>query len=271
MEDYALKSTIKDLFRRIGLLKILGNPYSLLRTLKNNASKNRKFSQEHKQFPLPPILITFDAQGEINWENYYNYGLQIATVVSSLIMELMGDKEYGKIFEWGCGPGRIIYHLPGLINRPAYEFVGSDYNQKTITWCKKHLKGIKFIENDLTPPIDIADETFDFIYCISVFTHLSERNHYAWLKELLRVLKPGGFLMFTSHGDHFRSRLQLEDLNNYDAGELVIWDRAQEGRRDFTAFHSPKYIREQFLASQTIAKFVKSGALSQDIWVIQKN
>jgi ubiquinone/menaquinone biosynthesis C-methylase UbiE len=266
-----MKKAIKDLLLRMGLLEIVGSLYSLFLTLKNNANRNRKFIHDNQRFSLPPVLIAFDAHGEVDWENYYNYGLHHATIVSSLITELMGDKENGNIFEWGCGPGRVIRHLPALINRQAFEFVGSDYNRKTIAWCNEHLEGIKFIENGLAPPLDIADETFDFIYCISVFTHLSEKHHHEWLKELLRVLKPGGFLMFTTHGDLFSSSLHSKDLDLYHAGKLVVWNRSEEGKRDFTAFHSPKYIREQFLVGQTITKFVEAGAMGQDIWVVQKN
>lgn len=268
-----MENTIKDMLDRLGLLEIVNKLYSfksLFLTLKNNSGRNRSFVRNNKQFPLPPILIAFDAHGEVNWENYYKYGLQNATIVTSLIKELMGDKDNGKIFEWGCGPGRVIRHLPALLNRKAFEFVGSDYNRKAINWCNLRLDGIKFIENDLAPPLDIADETFDFVYCISVFTHLSEKSHHDWFKELLRVLKPGGFLMFTTHGDGFSYHLHSKDMDNYNAGKLVVWNRSEEGKRDFTAFHSPKYIREQFLADQTIIKFVESGAMGQDIWVVQK-
>ena len=155
------------------------------------------------------------------------------------------------------------------MNRTTFEFVGSDYNQQTIAWCNKYLKGIKFIENNVGPPLDVEDDTFDFIYCVSVFTHLSEKYYPEWLKELLRVLKAGGFLMFTTHGDNFSTHLHSKDLDDYNAGKLVVWDRSKEGKRDFTAFHSPRYIREQLLAGQTITKFIESG-IGQDIWIVQK-
>jgi len=266
-----MKDAIKCLLHKMGLLAIVENLYLLFLTLKKNASRNSKFIRDNKQFYLPPVMIAFDAHGEVNWENYYNYGLHNASITSSIITELMSDQENGKIFEWGCGPGRIIRHLPVLINRPAFEFVGSDYNRKTITWCNAHLEGIKFIENDLAPPLNIADATLDFIYCFSVFTHLSEKLHHDWLKELLRVLKPGGFFMFTTHGDAFSFHLNSNELDNYYSGKLVVRDRSEEGKRDFAAFHSPKFIREHFLAGKTITRFIESGAMGQDIWIIKKN
>jgi len=268
--DYSIKNAVKCLLQRMGLLWIVENLYLLLMTLKKNAISNRKFIRDNKQFCLPPTLIAFDAHGEVNWENYYNYGLHNANITTSILKELIGDKENGKVFEWGCGPGRIIRHLPVLINRQAFEFVGSDYNRKTIIWCNEHLEGIKFIENDLAPPLDITDETFDFIYCFSVFTHLSEKHHNDWLNELFRVLKPDGFLMFTTHGDTFRYHLNSKELDIYNSGELVVRNRSEEGKRDFTAFHNPKYIRERFLTDKTITKFIESGAMGQDIWVVQK-
>ena len=38
---------------------------------------------------------------------------------------------------------------------------------------------------------------FDVMYGHSVFTHLAEKDHFNWLMEVERVLKPGGFGFFT--------------------------------------------------------------------------
>ena len=42
------------------------------------------------------------------------------------------------------------------------------------------------------------DATFDAVYAYSVFSHLSEVSHLAWIEEIARVLKPGGMLVATT-------------------------------------------------------------------------
>ncbi len=39
------------------------------------------------------------------------------------------------------------------------------------------------------------------IHAISIFMHLSETMHYAWINELYRILKKDGILIFTTHGE----------------------------------------------------------------------
>src|SRR5256885_5484771 len=41
--------------------------------------------------------------------------------------------------------------------------------------------------------------------------------------ELRRVVKPGGFIWFTIHGDSYRERLLPEEKRQFDDGEIVVW------------------------------------------------
>jgi len=176
-----------------------------------------------------------------------------------------------KILDWGCGPGRTIRHFPQLI--PNCQIYGTDYNPKYINWCKSNLKGIDFKLNGLKPPIDFEDNFFDVIYGISIFTHLSESNHYEWAKELMRVLKPGGILYITLHGLPFREKLSDQEQKDFDNGKLVFSTKTKEGHRTFVAFQPESFVRELF-AEHEISEFIPglliSGRPDQDIWIIRK-
>jgi SAM-dependent methyltransferase len=41
---------------------------------------------------------------------------------------------------------------------------------------------------------------YDFIYVMSLFSHLPARTFTRWILALLACLKPGGYLLFTTHG-----------------------------------------------------------------------
>ena len=51
------------------------------------------------------------------------------------------------------------------------------------------------------PPLRFDDETFDLVYSLSIFSHLSADMVDAWLGELTRVTKPAGLVIVTFHGD----------------------------------------------------------------------
>ena len=80
-------------------------------------------------------------------------------------------EKFERILDFGCGCGRILRYWTWT-NAP--HFYGTDLNPDLIHWCKLKLGKIaEFKTNGLVPPLDYPDEYFDFIYLISVFTHLT--------------------------------------------------------------------------------------------------
>jgi SAM-dependent methyltransferase len=69
-----------------------------------------------------------------------------------------------------------------------------------VEWCQKNLSFASFAQNPLQGKLEYSDRSFDFIYAWSVFTHLTEHQGIFWIDELRRVLRPGGYLYFTTHG-----------------------------------------------------------------------
>ena len=114
---------------------------------------------------------------------------------------------YNSVLEFGCGNGRLIKHVINLL--PEAKVFGSDVLKKCVDYCKRRLPGGNFISNDIKPPIDFIDNQFDLIYTYSVFTHLTEKNHLAWLQEFARILKPGGVMMHSVKSYQFIRRTEL--------------------------------------------------------------
>jgi SAM-dependent methyltransferase len=105
------------------------------------------------------------------------------------------------ILDYGCGWGRVIRFFLKEIE-PARLF-GADPIEDVIELCKRTNPWCQFQLIDTEPPTPFADETFDFIYAFSVFSHLSEDYHKRILRELHRILRPGGLLMVTTHGREY--------------------------------------------------------------------
>ena len=115
---------------------------------------------------------------------------------------------------------------------------------------------------------------FDCIYALSVFTHLSEKMHYAWINELFKALKENGVLIFTTHGDRYLNKLMHDERAVYDAGLLVIKSQVKEGKKNFTTYHPPKYIKNNLLKDYNVLEHITESnkyQLYQDVWVTKKS
>ncbi len=176
------------------------------------------------------------------------------------------------MLEWGCGPARIIRHLPGLLG-PAWGVSGCDANRDTIRWCAAHLPGIGFDENGAAPPLPYPAGNFDCVYAWSVFTHLSATLHRAWAEELHRVLKPNGLLICTLNGAAARPLLLPAEQARFDAGELVVRGTVAEGTRCFLAYHPDPFVGGDLLRRFDVLEHVPAPNLfgeRQDVWVARK-
>lgn len=236
-----------------------------------NRKINKEFKLKNPNVKLPPDYLIYESF-QINYQKYYTESRETAVWLKAHFEKHieLADK---RILDWGCGPGRIIRHLPDLIGGNC-EFYGTDYNCKSIEWCSKNLSKIKFNRNSLEAKLPFENNFFDVIYGISIFTHLSEQLHFDWYNELNRILKPGGIMFLTTQGDNFMNKLSPQELVNYNNGKLVVRGKVKEGHRTYSAFHPQKFMRKLFGKSEILEHIEtqpKSGSwLPQDIWIIKK-
>lgn len=134
----------------------------------SNYPDNRKFKQENPDVKLPPDYLIYESF-QMSYRKYYSDSLDTAKWLRDYFKKYH-SLENIKLLDWGCGPGRIIRHLPSLlINAEIY---GTDYNKESIAWCKKNLPGIHFNVNTIDAVLPYQNNFFDVIYGISIFTHL---------------------------------------------------------------------------------------------------
>jgi SAM-dependent methyltransferase len=125
-------------------------------------------------------------------ENYE----EIAAGQRALIQAVLppGWDPRGKtILDFGCGVGRTLTAFWDV--REEITAYGCDIDRASIDWANEHLNPpFTFVACDEVPPLALPDRTFDLVYAMSVFTHITD--HWAdWIVELHRVLKPGGVLV----------------------------------------------------------------------------
>ncbi len=118
------------------------------------------------------------------------------------------------IMELGCGSARLIRLLKCI---DGIRLVGCDLRADHIEWCRKNISGVEFYTNELTPPLQFAqDNSFDLVFASSVFTHIPMDTQALWIQEMHRILRPGGILLCDVLGRYYQQRMlsqnDLQDL-----------------------------------------------------------
>lgn len=103
-----------------------------------------------------------------------------------------------RILDFGSGPGRTLREF--LPEAQRAEFWGLDIDERNVQELRSTMSPpIHAMQSSYMPPLGLESSSFDLVWAISVFTHLTE-NSIPWLLELHRLLKPGGLLIATYMG-----------------------------------------------------------------------
>lgn len=264
-----MKATISKLLRQTRLLFLADKLRFYIQKYKNQA-KNKSFQSSHKEFVFPPDYLMYESFN-ISYESYYKSGKAAAERFIKSFRKY-NSAENVKVLDWGCGPARVVRHIPGIV--PNGSVYGTDYNQNSIEWNKKNIADVDFNLNGLQAALPYEDSFFDFIYGISIFTHLSEQLHYEWKNELTRVLKKDGILLLSLQGNLFKTILTDNEIRDFENGNLVVRGNVKEGHRTYSAFHPENFVKKLFsdyeILEHTDSFINNNGKPEQDIWILKK-
>lgn len=138
-----------------------------------------------------------------------------------------------RALEIGCGPGRLMRPM----SRYFGEIHGVDVSDEMIAQARVKLRDIPWAHPHAASGSDLAQFPsghFDFVYSYAVFQHIPSADVvFSYLRETVRVLKPGGF-----------ARLQINGLPK-TAKAYTTWEgvriSADEIRR-FTQEHGVRLL-----------------------------
>jgi len=219
---------------------------------------------------VPPAKLIYLVAGHRSATTFLLGGrLASEAIRANLAKSGLNIEQFNSILDFGCGVGRIIRHW----TRTQGTLHGTDYNADLIDWCQNNLRSIEFRLNTLSGKLPYEDETFDFIYSFSVFTHLREMLQLHWIDELSRVLKPGGYMYLTTHGKYYLSTLTAAEQEQFNRGELVTREQEHSGSNTCAVFHPPAYVRNKLAVGLLVADFFESGASGdsmQDVHLLRK-
>jgi SAM-dependent methyltransferase len=198
--------------------------------------------------PVPPPLLRVQVTGvRAERDAWLAAGATDAELIGELVSRHgIPIEQMGAVLDFGCGCGRVARYWAQL---PGPEIHGADVSRNGIRWCRRNLSFMQAIRSDPLPPLPYPNASFDLVYSLSVLTHMTHEAGAAWLVELVRLLKPGGLLLFTVHGERFLTLLGDAEAERFRAGEPVIAREPPEleGTNRFAAFHPAAYVTGELL------------------------
>jgi SAM-dependent methyltransferase len=215
--------------------------------------------------PLPPRRLMVRVAGTADAEWFLRSG----RAAYDAIVAHVPMRELDAVLDFGCGCGRVTRYWDTFGGSVS----GSDVSASAIEWCRRNLTFARFESNALGSPLDFEEGSFDLVYALSVFTHLTADLQIAWRDELRRVLRPGGLLLVTTHGRSYLPRLAEDERARFDRGELVVRWAVAAGTNLCSAYHPERYLRETFADGFAFLELEPEGARgnpTQDLVLLRK-
>jgi SAM-dependent methyltransferase len=234
---------VLDAFDRVRLARPAVRLYEL--ALAARSDLTRRSPADADGLPLPPARLRTSV-GPLHADTafFLASGRHNAELLDELLREEGTSlQECGALLDWGCGCGRVLRHWSHLQD---VEISGCDIDSTMVAWCRENLPFANVRLNELDPPLPY-DGGFGLVYAFSVMTHLSEDLQRSWVRDVHRVLRPGGHFVFSTLGEYYaaRNRLTPVERASFERGELVVLYERSAGTSLCSAYHPEEYVRSE--------------------------
>lgn len=130
--------------------------------------------------------------------------LELMVILEKIDRPLISCESF---LEFASGYGRLTRHLakfPG-----ADKVHAADLMPESVEFIREKFSIDGFYSNSDAGQLEFPQQ-YEVIFVLSLFSHLPQSSWGAWLQKLLSAVKPGGYLVFSTHGKGFASRNNIE-------------------------------------------------------------
>lgn len=243
--------------------------------LKSMRAADHRYSMENPGINAPPAELRYNVVGPCTIEQFLESGDEtVDDIERTLRASGVSLATIRDVLDFGCGCGRVVRPLQR--RWPGRRIVGCDADANAIDWCQQNIEGPQFILGHECPPLAFDSDSFDLVWCGSVFTHLDQEHQDLWLRELCRLLRPGGIFMASVHGPNcWEPRLPKWTIEKLKREGMLFAKSADVGEHpDWyqVAWHTEEYIRAHWSIFFQIDNYIPKGLGNyQDLLVARKS
>jgi len=149
------------------------------------------------------------------------------------VLRLIEPKATDRILELGCARGDVTF----LLAEKAGEVIGVDASEEALAMAeterkRRGLPNVRLLAADVADLRGVADSSVDAVAAIDLVEHIDDPTLLAMLREVRRVLVPGGRLgIYTPERAHYVERLKAHDLLIRQFPQHIAVRRAKEYER----------------------------------------
>lgn len=168
----------------------------------------------------------------------------------------------GTVLEVGSGEG---YGIIELAPKADHYIAVDKYNTEISDELKKE-NNITFIQAEVPPLKGIEDNSIDFVVTFQVIEHIKDDKHF--LREIYRVLKPGGKVMITTP-----NRLMSLSRNPWHFREYTPKEMGEVLKSSFEkyelkgVFGNEKVMEYYHKNKESVRKIMRFDILNMQYWL----
>lgn len=189
---------------------------------KQSLNEVQQLQEDSYAFPYHWAIEPDTTKGRL----YFGY-LHLAISLSEHLKKK--ESQLLRVLDAGCGDARFLKELQDM---GSYQLYGSDYSEQAVAFGRLLIKGVEFSTNDLTKKTEYPESHFDVIFLIETLEHIIPDEIPNLMRELHRILKPGGELIITvpsinrplakKHFQHFSAKSLTEVQSDYFKNVTVV-------------------------------------------------
>ncbi len=162
-------------------------------------------------------------------------------VTKTHLVDWLGVGADDVVLEIGCGVGRVGAALAPICK----QWIGCDVSRHMVEHTRRRLAHLPNVRTEKINGYDLSnipDASVDVVYSTIVFMHIDEWDRFAYVREGLRILKPGG-------------RMLVDNVDaTSDEGWKIFMDHAAIAPKD-----RPPYISKSSTPQELENYFIRAG------------
>ncbi len=182
-----------------------------------------------RDYLLNAVVWAFKGDVAAGYRHYIADGRANAEAIKEIVQKYCGDRLCFDaqqsanalpfvVLDFACGYGRVGRHFKNVM--PDVEYTGMDIHYDAVRFNRDVL-GLRILQSTRKTSSFYVNQSFDFIFALSFFSHVRKEHFLGWLSELHSILKPGGVLMISTHGQMSHKLLMPEAVVDADGYGMI--------------------------------------------------